>query len=631
MKDYKQFIRQLPNSTIVCALGEFSPPTVAHELLIKTVQVVAEQRKSAHTVFTASTDLINEEKKEQFLKLMFPKVKFQSLGESFFASKIKELNERYRKVVIIAGADQLDEFKNLKECSNIEIISIGTKDPDADNTKMKQFATKGLYEDFKKSLPSTIRDIDGRRLMNEIRIGLGLDPIKEQVVLAKDTLRENYFKGKIFNVGQMVESNGQPYEIVKRGSNHLLLKDQDGSLVSKWITDVKEISEGVIQPNGTDKIDTNAPESQGNNQVQKPKGKVKGFLTFYNYDDKTKTVSESSLNPKDPHGDYQAKSKVLQDLSMNKDVDQKAVQQRKLDLDKEYSKFKEEVDLQEGKMGQIAADIDDHLGKHLDHYKKVGGAEHFASQVSKTHDHIAKLHGLEKKHAVSLVNSYVDSKLNEETLNEEKPEESADRKKQLKRFKQQAASSQLTQDRPGMGTEFNQFNDPFFKEELTDEEIESMIDELSEEELLGLDEHDEWDLVYEDTEEVIPVHPEEEKIDLMEVLSRQERIKGKIRLRRTQAKRNRTTKINVRRFAPPAVINKRARRLAIKLIKKRMLRGRNPAKVSVGDKERIEKALQKNKALVDRVAQKLVVRERRVEKSRMSKGKSKAGAMPAVF
>ena len=56
-----------------------------------------------------------------------------------------------------------------------------------------------------------------------------------------------------------------------------------------------------------------------------------------------------------------------------------------------------------------------------------------------------------------------------------------------------------------------------------------------------------------------------------------------------------------------------------------------PAKVSVGDKERIEKTIHKNKSLVDRVAQKLVVRERRVEKARMSKGKSKAGSMPSVF
>lgn len=52
-------------------------------------------------------------------------------------------------------------------------------------------------------------------------------------------------------------------------------------------------------------------------------------------------VAESALNPKDPHGDYKAKKKSLLDLSMNKDVDQKVVQQRTQDLEKEYSKLKE--------------------------------------------------------------------------------------------------------------------------------------------------------------------------------------------------------------------------------------------------------------------------------------------------
>ena len=46
-------------------------------------------------------------------------------------------------------------------------------------------------------------------------------------------------------------------------------------------------------------------------------------------------VSETSLNPADLKADYEAKSKALHDLSLNKDVDQLQVQQRKLDLEKE--------------------------------------------------------------------------------------------------------------------------------------------------------------------------------------------------------------------------------------------------------------------------------------------------------
>jgi len=46
-------------------------------------------------------------------------------------------------------------------------------------------------------------------------------------------------------------------------------------------------------------------------------------------------ANETALNPRDPKGDYDAKRKALHDLSLDKNVDQKEVQQRRLDLDKE--------------------------------------------------------------------------------------------------------------------------------------------------------------------------------------------------------------------------------------------------------------------------------------------------------
>jgi hypothetical protein len=50
---------------------------------------------------------------------------------------------------------------------------------------------------------------------------------------------------------------------------------------------------------------------------------------------KEQGMAETALNPKDPKGDYASKLKALQDLSLTKGVDQRAVQQRKLDLEKE--------------------------------------------------------------------------------------------------------------------------------------------------------------------------------------------------------------------------------------------------------------------------------------------------------
>jgi phosphopantetheine adenylyltransferase len=541
MKDYRQLIKELPSTTLVCALGDFDPPTTAHELLVKTVNRLAEQKNTDHVIYASTKDsLIQEEKKEQYLKLMFPKTKFKSVNESKISNLLEELSKKYKKLIIVAGSEQVTALKKLVK-ENTEIIAINEKNPDANYAKMKQLAVKGLYEEFKKKLPSTIRELDGRRLMNDVRHGLGLDPVKEQLVLVKDKLREQYFRGEIFNEGDIVESNGEQFTIVKRGSNHLLLKEESGKLVSKWIQDVKPMedkamNEGVIQPNGTDKLEPSTSDT-GAKAETKPKGKVKGFMTFYNFDTKDPVKEET---------DPVAKERMKAQLSL-KHAKEKQSLAAKHAQEKENLQTEE---LEEAKKKPVCPTC----GKH------------------------------ECK-----CNTGVDK------------------------------------------TSYNQPFDPFFKEDFTDQEIDEMINSVTDEDIEDLYEEDELVLVYDDDGEEIPPLQEESKYDLMEVLSRTERMKGKMRLRKTSAKRGRSTKIALKRYSNPATINKRARRLAIKLMKQRMLRGRDYSKVSVGEKERIEKTLSQRKDVINRVAQKLVSRVRKVEKARMSHGKVTKGTMPSVF
>jgi len=563
MKDYRQLIKELPSTTLVCALGDFDPPTTAHELLVKTVNRLAEQKNTDHVIYASTKDsLIQEDKKEHYLKLMFPKTKFKSVNESKISNLLEELSKKYKKIVIVAGSEQVAGLKKLVK-ENTEIIAITEKNPDSNYAKMKQLAVKGLYEDFKKKLPSTIRELDGRRLMNDVRQGLGLDPVKDQLVLVKDKLREEYFRGEIFNEGDIVESNGEQFTIVKRGSNHLLLKEESGKLVSKWIQDVKPMedkamNEGVIQPNGTDKLDTTTSDTGAKKDDKEPKGKTKGFMTFYNYNMKEENINELST-------DLLARYKTASHASAK------------------------------------AADASGNYAKGDKRFKGINKA------TTKQFDNDLKKH----------------DQLKEEELEETKKKAVCPECGEHK--------CECGEQRPGMGTEFNQPNDPFFKEDFTDKEIDEMVNSVTEEEIEDLYEEDELVLVYDDTGEEIPPLQEESKYDLMEVLSRTERMRGKIRLRKTSAKRGRSTKIALKRFSPPATINKRARRLAIKLMKKRMLRGRDYSKVSVGEKERIEKQLSKRKDVISRIAQKLVSRVRKTEKSRMSHGKVTKGNMPSVF
>ena len=265
MKRYSQFLKELPSKTVVLAFGRFNPPTIGHELLIKAVKKVAKTHNADHSIYASKTtdtkkNPLTVDKKVKYLKLMFPGTNFVAANdqERTFLEAAKHLNKKYKNLIMVAGSDRVQEFTRLLNTYNgkefkydtVEVVSAGERDPDADDasgmsaSKMRALASKGDYSEFKKGLPSSIRDIDGRRLMNDVRQGMGLDMVKEDIILVKDTLREQYFLGDIFNVGDIVESSGVKYEIVKRGSNHLLLKEESGKLVSKWIQNVN-IAEDV--------------------------------------------------------------------------------------------------------------------------------------------------------------------------------------------------------------------------------------------------------------------------------------------------------------------------------------------------------------------------------------------------
>jgi hypothetical protein len=796
MKDYKQLIKELPSNTIVCAVGEFNPPTVGHELLVKTVKKLAEQKHSAHVIYTSPSknSLIQEDKKAHYLNLMFPKISFKSLNESNLQEAITELHKKYKKIILVVGTDQITEMRKLQ---NVELIPVD-KDPEADNTKMKQFASKGVYEEFKKKLPSTIRDIDGKRLMNEMRNGLGLEPIKEQIVFVKDKLREKYFRGEIFNEGDIVESNGEKFTIVKRGSNHLLLKEATGKLISKWIQDVKpteekemnessKLAEGAIQPNGTDKIDTKTSEPMNaDNKTADVKVK-KGMITFYNYskaqnikEQKHKGTESQADHKKDNESDIDAdfdshqadkrevghtlvspggqdnlrRRKVKYHLGEASALEKFRAAAAEREKKHDAIEAKRKADAEQGKEN-MSGSID-RLEKQLNKeqtgmelakkihqkgmttYGKEGGHELTAQHVATDPEHTAKQkklaqsfisrmqgvaenvtpdkasnevakanlsakHAKEKesladKHARekealkednidelnrSTIKSYLKKKINKPGVPTQKDVDGIGRAAVRLMAKEEAELDEAKK-KPLVGVVATAKPvDPFFEEDqleerakirkkfingewvvdvkntvdenydqtidvatpntaietseeddIDDKEIEAMIGNLSDEEIMDEYGEDELGLVDDETGEEIPKSPEEDALDeqaIMEVLSRIERMKAKFRIRRTAAKRERATKIALKRYSNTATINKRARRLAIKLMKQRILRGRDISKLSVGEKERVERMLEKRKAIIGRIATRLAPRVRKVEKARMSHTKYTQGSQQSVF
>jgi phosphopantetheine adenylyltransferase len=931
MKDYKQLIKELPSKSVVMAFGRFNPPTIGHELLVKAVKKLAQQKKADHVIYAsrsqdAKKNPLSVDKKVKYLNLMFKSTNFVGASDNVrtFIEAAKELNKKYKNLIMVAGSDRVPEFNRLLNTYNgkefnfdtIEVISAGERDPDADDasgmsaSKMRALAVKGDYTQFKKGLPSSVREIDGRRLMNDIREGMGLDHIKEQIVLVKNELREKYFRGDIFNEGDIVESNGEKYTIIKRGSNHLLLKEESGSLISKWIYDVQpteerdmneELTDKTLKVNdkvkvarmiatmlGVDNAESSSnPENLVNSALRKVRTKALNAEALAILDkmlvmatevgiDYDATLKPSKLKEETIHVGYRnSRGDWIKTTTHDNYPDAKAAMERLVkagkkgvqhrydnngSIDPGMRKLANEATVNKNSKYNIAKDVlrfndfkklkkiqeheesesdnkkdnesdhdhehnhkgvdksevghtlvgpgkqDNlrrrkvkyHLGEqskpqHMDmtSYGDEAGHENTAQHIATSGEHtkkqkklaqgfLSKMQGsvseamsarlkladalrkqeekrkasearaklmmqqakekddlvaAHKKEKENLTKEEVDleegmkqtlrkvvpgyakreidqkmdagkfgktdvdkdanfqrykkiqDKLNKEEVELEESMTASwqkvqsmdkgsitgskeDAKKRLAYLHAvHAHHKKFGNDTKKVKDEIERINRSRLTEEqeepcevcgmspcqcdhsdtspavdmsayepdlpeMSDDEIEKMADELTDDDYLETYDDDELAIIDDETGEEIEPENEEEKLKedaIMEVLSRVERIKAATRIRRTQAKRERAAKIAIKRYSNTATINKRSRRLAIKLMKKRLLRGRDPAKLSVGEKERIERTIEQRKAVIGRIAMRLTSRVRKMEKARLSHSKYTQGSQNVAF
>ena len=260
MKQFKTLLESLPAKTVVFAFGRFSPPSVGHGLLVEIVKKLAHNNRADHIIYASRTqdkkkNPLSIEKKMHYLKMMFPKTNFAPATEQqrTFIEVAKYLNIKYKNLIMVAGSDRIPEYQRILSTYNgkefhfdsIKVISAGERDPDSDDisgmsaSKLRAAAVKGDFGLFKKGMPSHLRDIDIKHLMNDVRLGMGLEIIKEQISFKKDNLREKYISGELFTEGCIVESKGEYFEILKCGTNYLTVLDKQGLISKKWLHECK--------------------------------------------------------------------------------------------------------------------------------------------------------------------------------------------------------------------------------------------------------------------------------------------------------------------------------------------------------------------------------------------------------
>ena len=172
------FLKEEDQSTAVFAFGRFNPPTKGHEKLIQRVREVAQKMDAKPYVFLShSQDKKNPLSYEEKLNYIKSTGRFNDIEFGFNEVKTivqvlqKLMNEGRTRVVIVAGSDRVDYFKNFMNQYNkkndkagnlvfdfdyTDALSSGDRDPDAEGvagvsaSQARALAANDDYEGFKK-------------------------------------------------------------------------------------------------------------------------------------------------------------------------------------------------------------------------------------------------------------------------------------------------------------------------------------------------------------------------------------------------------------------------------------------------------------------------------------------------
>jgi len=253
--------------TLTIAFGRFNPPTTGHEKLLDRVATVA--GKGDYKIYPSrSSDSkknpLDPDTKIAVMRKMYPKhgerIVNDVKSKTIFDVLKQAHADGYSSVNIVVGSDRQSEFEKLSteyngklyDFKDIQVVSAGERDPDADDvsgmsaSKLRKAAAEGDFATFRKGVPSTLDDETTKQLYNTLRKSMKVSESYSLWEIApkydSNGLRDEYIRGNIFNVGDVVENlnTGFVGKIIRRGANYLICVTEDNILFKPWIRDVVE-------------------------------------------------------------------------------------------------------------------------------------------------------------------------------------------------------------------------------------------------------------------------------------------------------------------------------------------------------------------------------------------------------
>ena len=266
------------SDALTVVFGRFNPPTAGHEKLLnqaKTTAAGGDLKIYPSRTQDNKKNPLDVDMKVSYMRKMFKDYEEQIINDSEMVSIFNVLiaasEEGYKNVNIVVGADRQAEFESLSQKYNgdlydfdqIRVVSAGPRDDSMDtvegisSSKQRKAVMDDDFEAFKKGTPKGMTDSDSQALFDAVRTGMKQKKkVKEEYDLWEiapksdpRSVRENYMLGKIFNLGEIVESlnTGLIGKVIRKGTNYLICVTEEDNMFKSWIHDVMETKDKKVK------------------------------------------------------------------------------------------------------------------------------------------------------------------------------------------------------------------------------------------------------------------------------------------------------------------------------------------------------------------------------------------------
>ena len=611
--DFKNYISEEQGSTAVMAFGRYNPPTVGHEKLINKVHEVAQKHNGeAHIIAShsegSSSNPLPQHKKIGFLKKVAPKGVTVSGSSkehpSIFHHAAKLHAAGHKHLVVVAGSDRVDEYdKALKKYNNvsgkhghynfksIKVVSAGQRDPDAEGaegmsgTKLRSHARSGNMEKFKSGLPKA------------------LHPHAEEIAKHIKSVSES-----VDSFLKISEPEGTAPEVD--------IKNKMQSTPPKFKAKLKKIGEGQIPVLLISKQKLLGEETQVEYDA----------IVTKNFDMCPGAVAAFSKNIEDANAGVMFMFYPLT-LDVSPMVKQRELLKAAIEATDGYLGVEKIAVANNKATPNMIVDFNYFVKRAVQSLELLGVLyEH--SYIQSHIDVMAKLANPAVRQPLPGAMTYESYKIDESSSKGliNKAEQSEVSLNVLTKVFVRGLAEWKENHRPGTnpqqwgmarvnsfimkGKTYNTIDSDLREEEekkqddISDEEIDKMIEEMDWEDIIDLYNDDE--LVDDETEEID------------EALSVQARIKKRQAFARFKGRRGIAKGIKLRRASDMATLQRRAKLSARRALYKRFLKGRDKSTLSASEKDRIEQQVARLKVIQNTLAQRMIPKIRSIEQKRLA-------------